>query len=69
METLTKQELISKTRKTFDRALCALLVTQHDRIWQPYLVFVSQKVSPLRRHLGFTGGMILVILRILLSFW
>ncbi|KAE8659730.1 putative ribonuclease H protein [Hibiscus syriacus] len=35
--TLTGQKLISKTRRTFDRALCALPVTQHDRIWEPYL--------------------------------
>ncbi|XLR50197.1 hypothetical protein S83_000869 [Arachis hypogaea] len=34
---------LTRTRRTFDRALCALPVTQHDRIWEPYLVFVSQR--------------------------
>ncbi|KAF5742242.1 putative XPA-binding protein [Tripterygium wilfordii] len=48
---LTEQRLITKTRQTFDRALCALPVTQHDRIWEPYLVFVSQKGIPIETSL------------------
>ncbi|KAK6793556.1 hypothetical protein RDI58_007009 [Solanum bulbocastanum] len=40
---LTQQKLVTRTRRTFDRALCALPVTQHDRIWEHYLVFVSQR--------------------------
>nr|XP_025677479.1 pre-mRNA-splicing factor SYF1 isoform X2 [Arachis hypogaea] len=43
LQTLTHQKLLTRTRRTFDRALCALPVTQHDRIWEPYLVFVSQR--------------------------
>ncbi len=38
LELLVDQKLITKTRRTFDRALQALPVTQHDRIWILYLV-------------------------------
>ncbi|KAJ4955510.1 hypothetical protein NE237_012293 [Protea cynaroides] len=48
---LTEQKLIARTRRTFDRALCALPVTQHERIWEPYLVFVSQKGVPVETSL------------------
>ncbi|XP_057499533.1 uncharacterized protein LOC130783795 [Actinidia eriantha] len=48
---LTEQKLLTRTRHTFDRALCALPVTQHDRIWEPYLVFVSQKGVPIETSL------------------
>ncbi|GFZ03120.1 tetratricopeptide repeat (TPR)-like superfamily protein [Actinidia rufa] len=48
---LTEQKLLIRTRRTFDRALCALPVTQHDRIWEPYLVFVSQKGVPIETSL------------------
>ncbi|PPD82503.1 hypothetical protein GOBAR_DD20555 [Gossypium barbadense] len=51
LSTLTEQKLITKTRRTFDRALCALPVTQHDRIWEPYLVFVSQRGIPIETSL------------------
>lgn len=61
--TLTEQKLVTKTRRTFDRALCALPVTQHDRIWEPYLVFVSQRGVPIetslrvyRRYLKYDPG-------------
>ncbi|XP_010244955.1 PREDICTED: pre-mRNA-splicing factor SYF1 [Nelumbo nucifera] len=60
LQSLTEQKLLTRTRRTFDRALCALPVTQHDRIWEPYLVFVSQKGVPIdtslrvyRRYLKF----------------
>lgn len=49
--TLTQQKLVTRTRRTFDRALCALPVTQHDRIWEPYLIFVSQKGIPIETSL------------------
>ncbi|KAL8555465.1 hypothetical protein ACS0TY_003319 [Phlomoides rotata] len=51
LQSLTKQKLVTKTRHTFDRALCALPVTQHDRIWEYYLVFVSQKGVPIETSL------------------
>ncbi|EXB51813.1 Pre-mRNA-splicing factor SYF1 [Morus notabilis] len=51
LQTLTEQKLLTRTRRTFDRALCALPVTQHDRIWEPYLVFVSQKGVPIETSL------------------
>ncbi|KAE7995583.1 hypothetical protein FH972_000363 [Carpinus fangiana] len=51
LQTLTHQKLLTRTRRTFDRALCALPVTQHDRIWEPYLLFVSQKGVPIETSL------------------
>ncbi|KAL2904036.1 Pre-mRNA-splicing factor SYF1 [Bienertia sinuspersici] len=51
LQTLTSQKLVTRTRRTFDRALCALPVTQHDRIWEPYLIFVSQKDIPIETSL------------------
>ncbi|XP_021770886.1 pre-mRNA-splicing factor SYF1-like [Chenopodium quinoa] len=51
LQTLIVQKLVTRTRRTFDRALCALPVTQHDRIWEPYLIFVSQKGIPIETSL------------------
>lgn len=51
LQTLTQQKLVTRTRRTFDRALCALPVTQHDRIWEYYLFFVSQKGIPIETSL------------------
>lgn len=51
LTSLTEQKLVTRTRRTFDRALCALPVTQHDRIWEPYLVFVSQRGVPIETSL------------------
>ncbi|KAG8363588.1 hypothetical protein BUALT_Bualt19G0038000 [Buddleja alternifolia] len=51
LQSLTHQKLVTKTRHTFDRALCALPVTQHDRIWEYYLVFVSQRGVPIETSL------------------
>ncbi|KAK4733500.1 hypothetical protein R3W88_007761 [Solanum pinnatisectum] len=48
---LTQQTLVTRTRRTFDRALCAVPVTQHDRIWEHYLVFVSQRGIPIETSL------------------
>lgn len=39
---LTDQNKITRTRKVFDRALRALPVTQHHRIWPLYLIFVKK---------------------------
>jgi pre-mRNA-splicing factor SYF1 len=38
LEHLMQQFLLTTTRRAFDRALCSLPITQHDRIWQLYLV-------------------------------
>ncbi|CAG9759678.1 unnamed protein product [Ceutorhynchus assimilis] len=43
---LTDQNKITRTRKVFDRALRALPVTQHHRIWPLYLKFVSKHDIP-----------------------
>ncbi|KAL1208921.1 hypothetical protein V5N11_030398 [Cardamine amara subsp. amara] len=51
LQTLTIQKLVTRTRRSFDRALCALPVTQHERIWEPYLVFVSQDGIPIETSL------------------
>uniref|UniRef100_A0A2P2IVB4 Pre-mRNA-splicing factor SYF1 n=2 Tax=Rhizophora mucronata TaxID=61149 RepID=A0A2P2IVB4_RHIMU len=63
LQILTAQKLITRTRRTFDRALCALPVTQHDRIWELYLRFVSQEGIPIetslrvyRRYLKYDPG-------------
>lgn len=37
---LSLQHQYTRTRRTFDRALRALPVSQHDRIWKLYLKFV-----------------------------
>lgn len=39
---LVEQKKITKTRRTFDRCLEALPVTQHDRIWPLYIDFVMK---------------------------
>ncbi|XP_072382235.1 pre-mRNA-splicing factor syf1 homolog [Diabrotica undecimpunctata] len=43
---LTDQCKITRTRKVFDRALRALPVTQHNRIWPLYLKFVQKHDIP-----------------------
>jgi len=43
---LTDQNKITRTRKVFDRALRALPVTQHHRIWPLYLAFVKKHNIP-----------------------
>lgn len=40
-ETLMAQKKITRTRRTFDRALRALPITQHNRIWTMYVRWVS----------------------------
>ena len=46
LEFLVSQGFITRARRAFDRALMALPVTQHDRIWVLYLKFVSQEGIP-----------------------
>lgn len=43
---LVKQKYITKCRRAFDKALTALPVTQHERIWKPYLEFIRQEGIP-----------------------
>ncbi|CAK7350695.1 unnamed protein product [Dovyalis caffra] len=51
LQSLISQKLVTRTRRVFDRALCALPVTQHDRIWELYLRFVSQEGFPIETSL------------------
>jgi pre-mRNA-splicing factor SYF1 len=39
---LVAQKKITRTRRVFDRALRALPITQHERIWKLYIGFVQQ---------------------------
>ncbi|GJP42019.1 hypothetical protein CLOM_g1622 [Closterium sp. NIES-68] len=41
------QKLVTRARRTFDRALRSLPATQHDRLWDPYLKFVRQTGIPI----------------------
>ncbi|KAK0404643.1 hypothetical protein QR680_017553 [Steinernema hermaphroditum] len=43
---MVKRGLITETRRVFDRALRALPVTQHDRIWPIYIDFVTSHNIP-----------------------
>ena len=43
---LVEQKVIVRTRRTFDRALQALPITQHHRIWPLYLKFVRSSGIP-----------------------
>uniref|UniRef100_A0A0G4GTZ3 Suppressor of forked domain-containing protein n=1 Tax=Chromera velia CCMP2878 TaxID=1169474 RepID=A0A0G4GTZ3_9ALVE len=38
---LRSQKLITRTRRTFDRALRSLCITQHPRVWEKYMQFVK----------------------------
>ena len=44
---LVDQQLVTRARRGFDKALCALPITQHDRIWQLYLVCPQLLANPL----------------------
>ncbi|NWV54799.1 SYF1 factor, partial [Daphoenositta chrysoptera] len=65
---LAEQGRITRTRRTFDRALRALPITQHRRLWPQYLGFVRKHPLPetavrvFRRFLklGVTAGHLLV---------
>ncbi|KAG2184774.1 hypothetical protein INT43_000687 [Umbelopsis isabellina] len=39
---LTKQPCITKTRRTFDKSLRSLPLTQHERVWSLYLEFAKE---------------------------
>lgn len=43
---ITDQRLITRTRQIFDRALRALPITQHHRIWPLYIKFVKSHNIP-----------------------
>lgn len=43
---LVHQNMISRARRTCDRALCALAITQHARVWAIYLKLVRQPFVP-----------------------
>lgn len=51
LTSLTEQRLLTRARRAFDRALRALPVTQHDRIWSPYLALVSLPGVPVETSL------------------
>lgn len=51
LEFLVAQKLLTKTRRAFDRALTALPITQHERIWQIYLEFIRQGGVPVETAL------------------
>ena len=61
-EFLVAQGRITRTRRTFDRALRALPITQHHRLWPLYLSFVRRYPLPetavrvYRRYLKVGGG-------------
>lgn len=38
LELLVQRRKVTRARRTFDRALQALPITQHDRVWVLYLV-------------------------------
>jgi hypothetical protein len=47
IQSLMQQGFVTLTRRTLDRALAALPVTQHDRLWIIYLKFVTQPDMPM----------------------
>ncbi|KAL1558490.1 pre-mRNA-splicing factor SYF1-like [Salvia divinorum] len=51
LQSLNHKRLITRTRRTFDRALRALPVTQHASVWECYIAFASQKSVPLKTSL------------------
>lgn len=63
---LTEQCRVTRTRRTFDRALRALPITQHHRIWPLYLAFVRRHPLPetavrvYRRYLKVRPGPLLL---------
>ncbi|KAL3151001.1 hypothetical protein ABBQ38_012874 [Trebouxia sp. C0009 RCD-2024] len=51
LELLVLQQKLTHTRHVFDRCLCSLPITQHDRIWTLYLRFVMQPDMPVETAL------------------
>ncbi|KAL6771434.1 XAB2 [Auxenochlorella protothecoides x Auxenochlorella symbiontica] len=46
LEFLVRQAWVTRCRRAFDRALMALPVTQHARVWPAYLAFISHRGTP-----------------------
>ena len=46
IDALVDQGYVTRTRRALDRALAALPVTQHDRLWAVYLQFVTRPGVP-----------------------
>ncbi|KAJ8643888.1 hypothetical protein MRB53_005636 [Persea americana] len=74
LQTLTDQQLLTRARLSFDRALRSLPVTQHHRIWSMYLHFVGRPRVPVetalrvyRRYLMFDPSHIEDFIEFLLS--
>eukprot|EP00899_Mesostigma_viride_P029614 jgi/Mesvir1/9838/Mv22381-RA.2 len=42
----SQERLVTRARRTFDKALRSLPVTQHDRVWALYLAFVRSRHVP-----------------------
>lgn len=62
LEFLMSQPCLTKTRRTFDRALRALPVTQHSRIWEVYTKFAEKAggettIRVLRRYIKVSDTM------------
>ena len=55
LDHLMGQFLLTQTRRAFDRALCSLPITQHDRIWQLYLVSPFTELAVSTQHLQTDG--------------
>lgn len=51
LTSLSEQRLLTRARRAHDRALRALPVTQHDRIWSSYLALVSRPGVPVETSL------------------
>ncbi|KAL5704901.1 hypothetical protein ACHQM5_023263 [Ranunculus cassubicifolius] len=49
LKSLSHQKLVSRGRRVFDRALSALPITQHERIWEIYLKFVRIPIETVIR--------------------
>jgi hypothetical protein len=49
LRALVDQRVVTRTRRACDRALAALPVTQHDRVWTVYLVRACRNALPLQR--------------------
>ena len=56
LELLVGQRLVTRVRRTFDRALCSLPITQHDRIWPQYLVRARAASHPIPYALAAVSG-------------
>ncbi len=55
LELLVDQRLVTKVRRTFDRALVALPITQHDRVWILYLVRARARAGEAGQRADLTG--------------